>query len=87
MFQLRNLLKRRTVTKTIKSDPTACEDFLLLVVKAHILELVMKKLRLNKLDETPSSDSMFGDIFLNCSVAEREDTFMQFVSDIVNEYI
>uniref|UniRef100_A0A1X7UBB4 DUF6589 domain-containing protein n=1 Tax=Amphimedon queenslandica TaxID=400682 RepID=A0A1X7UBB4_AMPQE len=55
-------------------------------LKAHILHRVMKKLGLNTLDETPSSDSTFGDIFLNSSDAKREDAFMNFVSDIVNEY-
>ena len=27
LHQLRNLLKRRSVTAKVKSDPTACEDF------------------------------------------------------------
>jgi hypothetical protein len=65
LFQLRNLTKRRAVTKTIKSDPTACEDFLLLVVEAHILKLMMNQFGLHSIDDTPGSDhDIFGTQFI-----------------------
>ena len=57
-FQLRNLLKRRSVTAKIKSDPTACEEFFL-VVQAHIVCLVMKEFQLSSVNDTPSCKQFF----------------------------
>ena len=78
-------MKRRTVTKEIKSDPTACEDFLL-IVKGHVLQLMMEKFNLESLDGNPPSDSMFGAEFMKCNEKERTATFMSAVGEIISEY-
>lgn len=86
LFQLRNLLKRRTVTKEVKSDPTACEDFFLLILKAHILHLVMKIWKFESLDDEPPIDGVFGVEFRKSSSSERTSIFMKAVGDIVETY-
>lgn len=85
LYQLRNLLMRRSVTSKIKSDPTACEDFFILVVKAHILTVVMEKFGLKSFDDTPSNDR-FGNQFLEGTPAQRTTIFREAVKEIVKEF-
>lgn len=46
------------------SDPTkdfnACEDFLLIVVSAHIIAATMKALRMKSMDEMPTANTAIG---------------------------
>lgn len=44
------------MTKEIKSDPTACEAFFLVVVEAHIITLTMNEFGIVSSDATPTHD-------------------------------
>lgn len=85
LYHLRNLLMRRSVTSKIKSDPTACEEFFTLVVKAHILAVAMKKFGLKAMDDAPSNDR-FGKHFLEETPFERMNIFREAVKEIVYEF-
>ena len=86
LFQLRNLIQRRAVTKEVKSDPTVCEDFFLLIVKGHVLHLATKKFQMDDLDDSPPNNGTFGDEFLACNDTQRSDIFVKAIGDIVCEY-
>lgn len=85
LYQLRNLLTRRNVTAKIKSDPTACEEFFILVLEAHILTIAMKKFGLESFDDTPSID-LFGEEFTEKTPSDRMDVFNNAVKGIVTEF-
>jgi L1 cell adhesion molecule like protein len=75
------------VTKEIKSDPTACEEFFLLVVKAHLLEAVKKEFKFSSLDEIPASDhETFGSKFTQAEMSEKYDVFLKEVRKVVCKY-
>ena len=84
MYQLRNLLMRRSVTEKIRTDPTACEEFFLLVVDGHILSAAMKAFELNSLDATPQSSQFQGD-FLNTSPTETRKIFLSSVNELLSD--
>ena len=56
LFQLRNLLNRRNVTKNPTSNVSACEDFFIHVVEAHIVSACMTVFGMSSLHDAPSSE-------------------------------
>lgn len=78
---------RRSVTKEVRTDPTACEDFLLLVVEGHVLQLVMEKFNLTSLDTPPSTDHhLFGTQFQEMGKSERSEVIQKAMTDLISEY-
>ena len=73
LYQLRNQLQRRSVSKKVKSDPTCCEDFFLLVTTGHVLYAVMSTFGMSSLEDTPS-DAYFSN-FSAKSKQERKQLF------------
>jgi hypothetical protein len=86
LYQLRNLIKRRRVTVKIRSDPTACEAFFLLVVKAHILSVAMKEFDLASLDHAPSNEQ-FQETFVKQTSDRKQEIFLKAVHNIVSKYV
>jgi L1 cell adhesion molecule like protein len=82
---------RRSVTKEIKSDPTACEEFFVLVLEAHILSIAMSAFGLESLDGTPNCTVFEKSNFLDESPSRRKEIFMssvkRLVSDNMYEYV
>ena len=56
LYQLRNLINRNDVSKIPKGNFNSCEDFLQIVVTAHILSAACEILDLSNLDDQPSAD-------------------------------
>ena len=56
LYQLRNLVNRRNVVKKPSNNVTACEEFFILVVEAHILAACMEVFGMSSLDDTPSTE-------------------------------
>jgi L1 cell adhesion molecule like protein len=56
LYQLRNLLNRRNVTRKPKINVNAAEDFVEVVTIGHILSAVMRMLKMTSIDGIPSSD-------------------------------
>ncbi len=54
MYQLKNLINRRNVIKKPMDNLDACENFIVLVAKAHILSAAMTIFNMNSLDDRPS---------------------------------
>ncbi len=66
LYQLRNLINRRNVTKEIKSDVNAIEDFIEVVTTGYIVSAVMTHLGMSHLgmshiNDIPSDSVIFGD--------------------------
>ena len=76
------MLKRRSVTKKVKSDPTVCEDFFLLVVEANILYAVMTGFGMSSLEDTPSETQFSGFAIKNEN--ERKNIFFQRLNNIID---
>ena len=55
LYQLRNLINRRSVVKKVKSNVNACEDFLELVVTGYIVAGAMEVLGMSVVNDVPSS--------------------------------
>ena len=87
LFQLRNLLKRRSVTAKIRSDPTACEEFFLLVVEAHILCAAMKEFGLLSVDVTPNNDQFNSKNFVDQSQEKRQEVFLMAVRKVIDKFV
>ena len=58
LYQLRNLINRRNVNKSPKSNVNASEDFLEVVVTGYILAAVISYLGMSTFDDLPSSQSI-----------------------------
>ena len=84
LVHLRNLLQRRSVTKKVKSDPTSCEDFFLLVVEAYVLHAVMSAFEMSSLDDNPSAQCF--DNFLQKSKEERQVIFNSEIRHVVDRH-
>lgn len=56
LYQLRNLINWRNVTKKVKSDMNASEDFFELIVTGHVIACVMELLGMSSVDAIPTSD-------------------------------
>jgi len=73
LYQLHNQLQRRSVSKKVKSDPTCCEDFFLLVTTGHVLYTVMSTFGMSSLEDAPSN-AYFSD-FSSKSKQEHKQLF------------
>ena len=58
LYQLRNLINRSDVGKIPKGNFNSCEDFLEIVLTAHILSAACEILDISSLDDEPSADGM-----------------------------
>ena len=58
LYQLRNLINRRSVVKKVKSDVNACEDFLESVLTGHIISCAMEVLDMSAVDEILSATAI-----------------------------
>ena len=54
LFQLRNLLNRRNISTSVKSNVNAWEDFLNVVTKCHIVPAVLDKLGMTSVNDFPN---------------------------------
>ena len=87
LHQLRNLLKRRSVTAKVKSDPTACEEFFLLVIEGHIMSLVMEEFDIDSVEGTPKLALFSEENFLTKNMSKRKEIFMNAMKQVVKKYV
>ena len=88
LYQLRNLINRRSVVKKVKSDVNACEDFLELVVTGHIIACAMQVLGMSAVNEIPTSTVIDSpeDVWMKDDT-ERKSILRDVTSQIVDQYI
>ena len=72
---MRNLLQWKIVSKKVKSDPTACEEFFHLIVEGHILCAVMNMFGMESLQDTFTHPSLVN--FLSLSTEQRTELFWE----------
>ena len=85
LYHLRNQLQRRAVTKKVKTDPTSCEDFFLLVTTGHLLYVVMSAIGMSSLEDSPS-DECYSD-FANKSEGECKEIFEKTMRDVLDSQL
>ena len=82
LFQLRNLINRRNVTKDPTSNMSACEDFFLHIVEAHILSAIMTAFGMSSLDDTPCDD-----IFTEADSLTRRQIVINAIQKVLENYL
>ena len=85
LYHLRNQLQRRAVTKKVKTDPTSCEDFFLLVTTGHLLYAVMSAIGMSSSEDSPS-DECYSD-FANKSEGKCKEIFEKTMQDVLDSHL
>lgn len=86
LYQLRNLISRSNVPTKCKKNTNACEEFLLLVVKSHILTAAMKVLGMSSIDDVPKN-IVDPNAWMMDDDSERKSILMKVASAVVNEHV
>ena len=88
LYQLRNLINRRNITKSVKSDMNACEDFFEVVVTGHIIASAMELLGMSSIDDVPSSTIIESpeEVWMKDD-SERKAIIMEVASTIVDHNV
>ena len=86
LYHLRNLVNRRNVTKQVKSDVNANEDFLELCVTGYILVAVMSFLGMTAIEDSPHSSIVSPDSWMEEDLL-RSTTLMKIADAIVEKYV
>lgn len=86
LFQLRNLINRRNVTKRPKKDVNASEDFLEVIVTGHILTAVMSCLGMSSLNDMPLSSVLSHDMWMQDDEVRRK-ILREIASHVVNQHV
>lgn len=73
------------MTVEIKSDPTACEEFFLLVVEAHIISLSMKEFGFESADSIPQNLKFSKEQFLDQPPKKRTEVIQKAVSQLIDK--
>ena len=81
LYQLRYLVNRRTVVSDPSNDLDACEDFLKLIVTAHILAAIMAVLGMETLDDNPSPQ-----LFPEKEAKEKTAILQSVAKVVLNDY-
>ena len=76
LYQLRNLINRRNVVSDPTRDVTACEEFFLLVVEAHILYAAMDTFGMTSIDDVPSNTDFFPEEATNLDSIQRRNVLL-----------
>ena len=61
------------------------EEFLILILEAHILDIAMTYFDLDSLDDTPKSPTFSEEHFLDVSLSERTEIFMSAVKKLLSD--
>ncbi len=86
LYQLRNLLNRRNISKHPKSNVNATEDFLEAVVIGHILATAMSYLGMTSLCDSPSTSLFTQDVWMEDD-KERERILTEISINIVEKHV
>ena len=86
LYQLRNLMNRRNVTKEAKSDVNANEDFLQICFTGYILAAVMSALGMEDIDGSPLASIVSPDSWME-DESVRRSVLTRIASEIVDTHI
>lgn len=86
LYQLRNLINRRNVTKDPATNVSACEDFFIHVVEVHILSVFMTAFKMSSLDDKPSTEIFPSDLTEgNASV--RQTCLLNAIQCVLHDHV
>ena len=85
IFQLRNIINRKNISKKPKKDVNSHEDFFHLVVDAHVLAAAMEFLGMEDLDEEPNAEVFPPGVWM-LHREERRDILLSVCGAIVEQY-
>lgn len=83
LYQLRNLLNRRNVTK---QNMSACEEFFILVVEAHILVAAMETFNMTSLNDEPSTPLLPSGC-TELTPNQRKEVLILAVKDMLHRFV
>ena len=86
LYQLRNVINRRNVTKDPTKNVAACEEFFSLVAEAHILAAAVNVFGMNSLDSTPSCE-LFPQGCIALSSQERRKVLMSAAHKVLDQFV
>ena len=86
MYHLRNLINRRSVVKKPEKNVSACEEFFLLVVEAHICAAVMKVFEMSSVNDTPT-ESLFPPGCSELNSKQRWNIMKLAVRKVIEEFV
>lgn len=86
LYQLRNLLNRRNVKASPKSDVNASEDFIEVIISGYILAAVMTHLGMSSITDLPDERIVSHDIWMEDD-SVRYSVLMDIASHIVEEHV
>ena len=84
---MRNLINRRNVIKKPKNAVAQCEEFFLLVVKAHIVCAAMTLFGMTAVDSDPAVSDIFPSGCEELEPEQRKNVLVMAVQRIVDKYI
>lgn len=86
LYQIRNLIDRRNITKHPKSNVNAAEDFVEVIIISHVLTAVKKYLGMNSIHDLPSPSVISHDVWM-ADDTERSQILADISVHIVNKYV
>ena len=86
LYQLRNLINRRNITKKPDSNVAASEDFLLTVVEAYIVVAAMEVLEMKATSDTPSK-VFFPDGCQKLDTLQKKKILLMACTAIVEKFV
>ena len=86
LFHLRNVINRRNVIKDPAKDFTACEDFFVHVVEAHILTACMAVFKMESLEDQPTEE-MFSKESLTSDDTVKRSTLLKAILSVLQEHV
>ena len=85
-MQLRNAINRRNVSAAAEDDYNSCDDFLILVVRCHIIAAAMEYFDMKAVSDKPSHPQLTDDLWLK-STDFRKDILCSITNEIVLMYV
>ena len=85
MNHLRNIINRRNVVKDPSKNVNSSEDFLMLMLKSHVLAAFMKYLSMDTLESTPDCEELHESIFLPAD--DRKQILYRFIKKHLNDLV
>jgi len=86
LYQLRNLINRRNVVSDPSNNVTACEDFFLMVVEAHILSAAMKVFEMKSVEDTPVR-RLFPDGSSDLDSLQRRNIMILAIDEVLKKFV
>ena len=86
LFQLRNLLNRRNVSKQPKDNFDACDEFFNTITDSHVVAAAMKIFNMKLISDTPCLP-LTKDVCLLHSKEERQDALLAVSQTLVSEFV